>query len=650
MKKMAILVAQDDTEKILAQLQKHGIFEVSKNVKTESPSVLPKELASTESRLADIDFVIRFLTPFAKQPQSFREKVLGEMVEGNISEVENADAKDFSELIETCSLLEEEENRIHAKQSKLSAFLKLLSYWKRLDIPLQTLRSTHKTQIFLGSVDTKEFPDFSQEIADTEYTYLKAVSHSTRSTFFFLLTHESSVVTVKQTLENYRFTPVDFGKALGTVSEEIREVKQNQESLESRLQEIELQKRELAKNVREIKLAADSLLWKRQKKEAIEISSGTKSTTYITGWVSARDAATLSQELFAITPYVEVFEVEAEEGEVPPVQLKNNAVVKPFESVLNLFGTPAYSEVDPTPFLAPFFAIFFGFCLTDAGYGILMTVTLLIALKVLPTTKQMHQMLVLLLFGGVSTIIMGILFGGYFGMTQEQLPFLVNEATGKFYGQIFDPVKDLMPKIAALAFGLGFLHIILGVILGFVNKIRNKDTVGALLIHFMELVLVGSVAGIVLLPSLSKVFFGTLLIACAGIIWGTGPKDSHVFGRIAFGFLELFMGVIVGWVANLLSYSRLFSLGLATGVIALAFNSIASTLGGMMPALIGIPVMILLILFGHSLNIGLNLLGAFVHSGRLQFVEFFGKFLEGGGRKFSPLSRKTTYLYDSRHL
>jgi V/A-type H+-transporting ATPase subunit I len=111
-----------------------------------------------------------------------------------------------------------------------------------------------------------------------------------------------------------------------------------------------------------------------------------------------------------------------------------------------------------------------------------------------------------------------------------------------------------------------------------------------------------------------------------------------------------FLGVVneaISWLSNILSYSRLFSLGLATGVIALAFNSIAVTLGGMMPALLGIPIMILLILFGHTLNIGLNLLGAFVHSGRLQFVEFFGKFLEGGGRKFSPLRRKPVYAFDS---
>lgn len=648
MQKVGIVVARNEAQKVLEKLQKSACFEVSKNTNFSS-SALPGSLSKTEAKLADLDFVIRYLASYTQAPQSFREKSLGTKVEGKLTEVESADEKDFSALIETCSVLEEEGNRIRARQSKLEAFAELLSYWEALDVPLEKLRSTEKTNIFLGNVETKEYADFAAEIADTENTYLKEVSHSTRSTFFLLVSHSDSSAQVKHVLENYRFTPVDFGDALGTVSEEIAEIHANEEKNKSRFAEIKAQKKELALQLREVKIAYDALVWKRQKKEALEISSGTTTTTYLTGWVPAKSLKTIKKEIAEVTQYAEVFETEAQEGEAPPVMLKNNAVIKPFENVLGLFGTPAYSEIDPTPFLAPFFAIFFGFCLTDAGYGILMTVTLLIALKVLPTTRDMRQMLVLLLFGGISTIVMGILFGGYFGMTQDQLPFLVNETTGQFYGQVFDPVKDLMPKVAAFAFGLGFLHIVLGVILGFVNKIRNNDTIGAILVHFMELVLIASIAGVILLPAFQTIFSVTLAIACAGIIWGTGPKDSNTFGRIAFGILELFMGVIVGWVANLLSYSRLFSLGLATGVIALAFNSIASTLGGMMPALIGIPVMLLLILFGHSLNIGLNVLGAFVHSGRLQFVEFFGKFLEGGGRKFSPLSRETTYLYDPRH-
>ena len=645
MQKVGVLVLQKDVQKILSFLQKEGVLEVTKNDMGNRASI-PEEIAEADAKAAHLDFLIQYLSPCARKPMLFREKILGEKIEGSEEEVEKAASLDFSDMVQKASLLEEEENRLAAQKQKIADFRNVLSYWKALHVPLKTIEHTTATSVFLGSVEKKEYQDFAQDIADTPYTFLQKIAHSEKEIFVLLIVHNTSKAAVSSLLEKYRFSSVDFGDAVGTVSEELVELEEKEKRILQREQEILNEKKSLASHLREIKLAADALLWKQEKKHALEKSSGTQKTVFVTGWMPKKEADVLQEKIRNITPYADVIMLSPNEGEEPPVLLTNKKIVKPFEEVLGLFGVPAYSELDPTPFLAPFFAIFFGFCLTDAGYGFLLLVTVLFVLQFFPLSKDMRQMMTLLLYGGISTIILGVLFGGYFGMTPDQLPFLVNPETGKFYGQLFDPVNDLMPKIAGMAFGLGFLHILLGVLLGFINKLKKHDISGAILIHAFELLLLISIAGLFLFPHVSFLFFITLAISCIGIMWGTGPKNESAFARLAFGFLELFMGVIVGWVANLLSYSRLFSLGLATGIIALAFNSIAATLGGMMPVAIGIPVMLIIILFGHALNMGLNLLGAFVHSARLQFVEFFGKFLEGGGQKFSPLSRKTIYLFD----
>lgn len=636
MQKAALVVHKKSLAPILDSLQEQGAFEVAHASFSgkESLPFLQESFSGLELKIADLRFVIRYLSPFAEKPGSFREKFLGQKVESSEAVAVEYANQDFSELVRTCALLEEKENTLKAEISRIAERVKALSEWGVFDLPLQLVQDTASTRIRIGEVDARNVNDFEEKLSEQSLISFQKIFSSSKRTSFAIFFHKSISPLVEEVLREYAFQDMDFGETVGTVQEELSEMKQSSEALAQELLEIEEKKKNFAKQLPEIKLAYDVLCWKKEQKEALEKAHFTKQNVIIFGWLPTESFESVRQSIRKQSTEADLFPIDPEEGEQPPVQLKNKDMMRPFENILSLFGSPSYSELDPTPYLAPFFLVFFGFCLTDAGYGVFMFLTLTAALHLLPLDRATKDMVRLLIFGSLSTVILGVLFGGYFGMTYEQLPWFVNPETGRFYGQVFNPVDDLVPYIMAFTYGLAIVHLFVGVFLSGVNRWKSGKKQDAVLVTTSLILLLICIPLLLFLPPsfATPLTVASCLFSCV-LVWKIG----------LFGFIN----EMLSWLSNVLSYSRLFALGLATGIIALAFNSIALILAGMMPIVLGIPVAILIILFGHALNMTLNVLGAFIHSARLQFVEFFGKFLEGGGKSFRPLSRKYIYLFDS---
>ncbi len=646
--KTGLIVSRNKLPAVIDELQKHGQFEVSKvNDSEHEVALLPKELENVEVKIADLEFCIRLLEPFKPAPDTFRQKLLGTQIESTEEAAMNAAGQDFSEVIEKCQQIEEEENRLDTELSRFKETRLALDVWQDFSLALDFASETPAVRFFIGSVDTKEYVDFEHKIKNVELTELKKITTSLQKTNFFLIVHRKALTIAEEILEEFRYSEMDFGDARGTVAEELKELENKISKLQFRKEALAADKRLLSRNHQQMmKLAYDGLLWQREKKEALQHAVGTNSTVILNGWMPHTSFYDVREKLETITPNIHMFDIESsQEEEQPPVMFSNSSLVKPFQNVTGLYGTPVYQEIDPTPYLAPFFFIFFGFCLTDFGYGALMAITILLALKYVPLTKDMREMMRLLLFGAFSTMILGVLFGGYFGLTPDQLPFFKNPETGLFYGQMFDPINELVTKVMPLAYGMGVLQLSLGVVLNAINHWRSGDKTTAIFGS-------GSLL-MILLTGILWFFFPAaapwayvLGFFTLTLVIGLMPRSGNIVGRVLLGLLGV-VNEAISWLSNVLSYSRLFALGVATGVIALAFNSIATTIGGLMPLVLGIPVMVIIILFGHSLNMGLNILGAFVHSARLQFVEFFGMFFEGGGKEFKPLTRKKQYLFVS---
>jgi V/A-type H+-transporting ATPase subunit I len=336
-----------------------------------------------------------------------------------------------------------------------------------------------------------------------------------------------------------------------------------------------------------------------------------------------------------------------------PVEIKNNSFVAPFEAVTRIYGLPMSKEVDPTGFLAIFFITYFGLCLTDAGYGLMLFVMTAAALIFLDSPVETRKLVKLLMYGGISTIILGVLFGGYFGMDASELPAWLTYTkeingveTSYFIGQLLNPLKEPL-IVLGICFLLGYIQMIVGKIIDGYWKIKQGSLVDGLCDGYLwayALLSIGFFTFVKIVPSsalITNIGTYSFYIALVLLILTQGRDKANIIGKFSGGVLSLYG--FIGYVSDILSYSRLLALGLATGIIAASVNLIAGIIGGMIP-FVGPIIMIVILVFGHIFNLALNALGSFIHSGRLQFVEFFGKFMEGGGTQFKPFQKQHKYV------
>lgn len=384
------------------------------------------------------------------------------------------------------------------------------------------------------------------------------------------------------------------------------------------------------------------LQWLGQKQAAREAMRTTKTAVMLQGWIAENKYVHLQHALQRMLPDAAIVPLSANDGETPPVELKNNPLLTPFESVTKLYGLPQYHEMDPTPYLSLFFILFFALCLTDAGYGLVQA--LLTGGFILKTKTKVREnpLLWLLFVSGIVTFFVSIPFGGWFGMTPQQAPAFMTETRDGvlwFKGQVWNLGEQKgISFLQNLALALGVIHLTFGIVLSAAWKIRNRDYAAAFWQDVSTLAMIGSLVAAFFGPAEYKPYANYVIYAAlAFMVWGKGYGSSFA-KRPFMGFLQT-LNWFLGMLGNVLSYLRILALGLVTGALAFTVNLVAEQIGALLPWFLVIPFMITVYIVGHAMNIALNVLGAFIHSGRLQFVEFFSQFFEGGGRPFKPFAR-----------
>ena len=328
-------------------------------------------------------------------------------------------------------------------------------------------------------------------------------------------------------------------------------------------------------------------------------------------------------------------------NEETPIMLKNNKFASPFEAVTVMYSMPLATEVDPTPIMAPFYFLFFGLMLSDAAYGIILSLACFALLKKFKLEGTMKKMVTMFFWCGISTFFWGALFGGWFGdaVAVFSKTFLGREIV---INPIWiDPLQEPM-TLLIFSLILGAIHMFVGMGMQAYMLIKNGKALDALFdVGLWYMLLIGLVlfgVGSMITPALSSVGKWMALIGAVGIVV-TGGRNKKGFGKITGGFGSLYG--ITNYLSDVLSYSRLLALGLATGVVAKVVNILGSLAGS---GVVGIIVFIAVFLFGTVFNLAINALGAYVHSCRLQYVEFFGKFYTGGGKPFEPFVGKTKFV------
>lgn len=648
MEKIQVLGMKKDLPKILNLLQKKGIMQVEE-INEEADFELEeihKEEHDIDYVVANTDFAIKLLTPHAKKrpiwagkPTLTAESALGTAQSGF----------DYRNIIKECQKTEEINNADQNTLNALETEEALLQNWKGLSFKLDTPRETDHVRIHIGEVPLAEYEPLKAALHDlSPLTSIEKVNDVNALILCVIAIAKTKVDEGKQLLTKHKFQEVELPVHPITVTERLKQITEEKATLAQKLETHQKTLIKLAKNLENLQIVHDVFAWQQEDQRTREKLKGTTYSFVITGWVAKLDLKKLDEALHGIAKTVLIHPIKPEEDEEAPILLHNKRVSWPFESVTRLYGFPLANEVDPTPFLATFFIVFFALCLTDAGYGLVLFLLMFLMLRFFNLPKESTGLIRLLMWGGVITMISGYFFGGYFGITPDQAPAFMVEA-GKFKGQLINATEGNGPlTFLMLALALGVIQILFGKLVDGWWKIKQKQYLDALLDSFLWIYFLCAIIafGFAKTGTLIPAEYGELtkwlvLGGVAAMVLTQGRKQKGILGKFGLGVLSLYG--LVGYLGDILSYSRIMALGLGTGIIAFAMNTIAGLAYELIPY-VGIIFAVIVIILGHVMNLVLSALGAFIHSARLQFVEFFGKFMEGGGTGFKPFKRTCKYI------
>ena len=526
------------------------------------------------------------------------------------------------------------------KINKMSSDLASLKPWMVYDVPLD-ISETKATNIELGVVpSTVNLDKIKVKLEKLELPSNISVVNSDRELIYLaVVMMREGTDDVLGILKQYGFTQLPFQGFEGRVSDNIEKITKQIDEQRDIRRELEEEVAGYGKMQKDIEFLSDYLTIERDRERIKSKMRVTKRTFNFEGWVPSHLKNRVERILDRYGCHYEYR--DPLEGEEVPVMIENSPAVTPFEAVTQMYSMPDYKGFDPTKWFAIFYAMFFGIMLSDAGYGLVITIATFITLKKFDLEGMTKKMVKMFMYCGIATVFWGAMFGGWFG---DLIPVVADVLFGKkveikpiWFNPIDDPTRLLIWSL-----GFGIVHIFLGMAINAYMLIKRGQFWDAVFDVFSWYVLI---IGAIMYgalgnsnPALGKVGLYMAIIGAA-ILLLTGGRKNKGFGKVTGGLGALYG--ITGYVSDILSYSRLLALGLATGVIASVVNTMGS-LGGR--GIVSFIVLIVVGIVGHSFNMAINILGAFVHSSRLQYIEFFGKFYEDGGEEFDPFRNETKYI------
>jgi V/A-type H+-transporting ATPase subunit I len=451
---------------------------------------------------------------------------------------------------------------------------------------------------------------------------------------------------LERALAQKGWTAVDVSDLRYTPQEELFARLRALEKLEEEVGRNEEALREAANRLDDLTVVYDWLLNERERLEQTGLFPATEATVLLEGWARESKAPEIESALKPFGGSAIFTFSRPVAGEKVPIILDNPSWLRPFEFITRMYGLPEYGQVDPTPWLAPFFLLFFSLCLTDAAYGAVLAVAAFLLLRRGGLTGGSRSLVKLLFYGGLATILSGALAGGWFGNILDSMPGSLR-ALGELSRRIalLDPLQNVLLFMGAI-FVLGYFQICVGILIKLGHKVREGRLADALVDEAVWLVFInGLVAwGLVMATGRGQemlVLIKSTVVAAAGVrVLTYGRNRPSWPARLGVGLASLYLAV--GVMSDVLSYARVVALGLATGVIALVVDTLCVMIVGL--PWVGFIVAAVVFVVGHSFNIVINVIGAFVHTGRLQFVEFFSKFFVSGGLSWRPFRFKSRYF------
>lgn len=628
-KRFEILLPAGELEGFLSYLQVLGVAQIDP-VSFQELELKPVEVDISEHErwLARINRLLqslpepeekkgldKLLAPRPKYSAALRKALLDFGYQKVVEDYERLEAR-RNELLQEIKQLEREEE-----------FLRPLA---ALTIPLKELTGFRHCQVQLIQVQPQDLEQIQEKFREIP-AQLFVVSEEKSRVFILIINHETAREEVDSIFSELKTVFISLGSYLGRVKGEekladvLAGLSRRREEKKRQVEQLEKDLAGFAVHRPALMAVHDVLLSEKEKLAGASRAGLTEKTGCLQGWIPAAEEESFRNRITKYSDhiYLIIRDPRPEELEEAPVILENPEIVRPFEIITGLYGLPQPRSIEPTIFLAPFFFVFVGLCVSEAGYGLVMSLLSLLYLKLARPKGETELFLKLLFYLGLSNIVLGTLVGGWFGFPIKSL-------------LLIDPLQDPIPFMV-LALVLGFIQVMLSTFLSLVREYRSGNRVGAIAVKGGWLLLLPALVGYLVLK---KPVFGILaLVGASGIVFFSS-KSRNPLARFFSGLYALYG--ISGYLADTLSYSRILALGLSTGVIAMVVNNLFQ-IAWKIPY-VGWLAAILIFIGGHLFNLGISFLGAFVHSMRLQFVEFFTRFYQAGGKPFKPLKLESKYV------
>ncbi|PIP20241.1 MAG: hypothetical protein COX40_05805 [Candidatus Omnitrophica bacterium CG23_combo_of_CG06-09_8_20_14_all_40_11] len=656
-KHIDIFFTKQQKEKIIYLLQKLGAVQL---IQIKEAHIAAQKEEATEG-LGQLQEAIDYLESLSLKKGFFSEKpVLGEsQIEELLKEF------DIGLIIRHLNALRERIKSTQIELDKLHSTKYNLLPWEKLRLSLTQVAATEHIELIPGIINRNQLTSFDEEIKSKKLNlYFETINQKDNLVYLLIIYLKQESQIIHPLLKKYNFNPVILPKIQGAPSQIILETEANIAKLNEEKQELWQEARRILPEKIKLMALADKLSNEDIRRGISGSIFQTDYVSLVTGWIKEKDLGRLKSCLSSFVD-LEVVIRDPEPDEEPPVTLENKRLIQPFEFITKIYGMPKYNEIDPTPFLAPFFFLYFGFCVSDVGYGLMLTLICWFALKKFKMGPQGLRFFRLFLFCGISTIIIGALTGSWFGNLFDLLADTnkVFLPLKRFKDSLIllDPLKE-PTKLLGIALSFGIVQVWFGNIVAAIGNIKNKRYLDIALDQVPMLTLLFGLTGLGLIflklldASRISLFKYATLLASIALISTQGRTQKGISTKLFYGLYNLY-SALSGYLSDILSYSRLWALGLVTGVMATTVNLISVQFSQIFTSIIPfinnvsfIKVLVsgfilaAIFIFGHVVSFLMNLLGAFVHPVRLQFVEFFSKFFKSGGISFKPLKVETKYI------
>lgn len=592
----------------------------------------PSSAAALEEGRTRVNYLLTQLKSYDQ-----REKGLKATLKGKPSYSLEALEKKSREIAEEELFLKVKDLREevdHLKQRILSLDTQSqdLLPWEELQVELAKLKDTASTKILVGSFPKRFEESLQEALLQYPELYYEKISEKAGQVYGYSVFLKEQAPEAEDLFRRHGFSSIELKGEEKAVKEREKLALLKEEALQE-LDQKEVELTQLAKGLDEIEVLYEYYENLNLKYRASKAFVGTDHVDISSGYIPSSRRGDLERrlhELLGEDYYLEVKDVDPEDD--VPVLLKNNALAESFSGVTGMYATPKYNEIDPTPLLAPFYWLFFGMMGADIGYGVLLLVLSGLVLKFVPLDQGMKKNLKFFFYLSFGLIFWGLIYGSFFGGLIP-LPKLID--TGKDF-----------TTLLILSVGLGVIHLFFGLGIKGYMLIRDKKYLDAIYdVLFWYMAIVGAIVFILagalgLADQYKLVGKWVMILGMVGIVLFGGRAAKGIVGRLGSGLYELYG--ISGYVGDIVSYSRLMALGLSGGFIALSVNIIVGMVIG--KGVFGLVAGIFIFVLFHLFNIFLSMLSAYVHTSRLTYVEFFGKFYEGGGVPFKPFKTNPKYI------